>query len=172
MPALFSMMSMIGTWAPARTLTAVLERGCTMDVSGSIGILSVFGTLSSNMSILLGSTRIFSVFGTFIPSISILLGSDALTPATITWTGDCAGYDKLAGEKPEEIHIYIILRLHEYNFLASPFHQRYRPLVAPRYERLGHIFSFSLVIKVNFGLSRGLHYLQHRYTQRPGYADN
>lgn len=88
-------------------------------LSGSTGILSMFGTFTSGstglsvfgkfplgISVLSSSTGILSVLGTLSSGISILSGSDGLMPAMITWTGDCTGYDKLAGEKTRRKSIF------------------------------------------------------------------
>lgn len=55
MPALFSMISMVGTWDPARTSIAVVERGFDMDGSGWTGICFVLEKITAGASIIPGS---------------------------------------------------------------------------------------------------------------------
>lgn len=54
MPALFNMMSMVGTSDPGRTSITVVERDFGMDDSGWTGVCFVFGNITAGASILSG----------------------------------------------------------------------------------------------------------------------
>lgn len=64
MPALFNMISMVGTWDPARTSMAVVDRDSGMDDWGLTGTCFVVGNITAGASILSGSDGLMAAIMT------------------------------------------------------------------------------------------------------------